>query len=138
MEQGVICASIWGDTTRVGRRGRADGQTFVTILRQYSKGEYSYSEDVHLQFREVARTQKCVVCGEEFITRSNLRQHMGSHNRIGGEKMNTGTDKLGLEDGLHGRASHPVAGGLVYPDRQLGLGLGKQSVIGWFGVGGAL
>ena len=51
--------------------------------------------------------------------------------------MNTGTDKLGPDGGLHGRTSHPVVRGLAYPDRQLGLGQGKKSVIGWFGVGEA-
>ena len=34
------------------------------------------------------RTFECVTCGKVFRTRSNLSQHMRSHNKIGREKMN--------------------------------------------------
>ena len=34
------------------------------------------------------RTYECVTCGKGIRTRSNLSQHMRSHNKIGMEKMN--------------------------------------------------
>ena len=76
-------------------------------------------EDAHLKIREVARTYESVACGKVLRTRSNLHQHMRNHNRTGRERMNTGTDKLGPDGGLHGRTSHPVLSGWAYLDRQL-------------------
>ena len=87
-----ICKRCTSKSQKKPECGSGWMQYPIQILRQGGLGEYPYAKDAHLKTREVTQTYMCVAGGKVFGTRSNLRQHMGRHNKSGKKRMNRWTN----------------------------------------------